>query len=65
MNTSPTKTQAKSTVRGYSSVSDLLRKETGNDKVCGMVSALNAGTVVVRQLVSLRVGAGLTQADLA
>lgn len=65
MNTTPIKTEAKPTGRRYASVSELLQKEKVSDEVRAEVSALNAQTVVVRQLVTMRARAGMTQADLA
>ena len=66
MNTAPAKNEtAKPTGRRYSSVSDLIQKEKLGSDIREEVSALNAHTVVVRQLVSLRVSAGMTQAELA
>lgn len=65
MNTAPVKTEAKPTGRRYGSVSELLQKEKGSSEIRAEVSALNAQTVVVRQLVALRAGAGMTQTDLA
>lgn len=65
MNTAPVKTEAKPTGRRYASVSELLQKEKVGSEIRAEVSALNAHTVVIRQLVSLRAGAGMTQTDLA
>lgn len=66
MNTAPTKNEvAQPTGRRYASVSDLLLKEKGRAEVRAEVASLNAHTVVVRQLVSLRASAGMTQTDLA
>lgn len=66
MNTTPAKTEvAKPTGRRYANVSDLLLKEKVSAEVRAKASSLNAHTVVVRQLVSLRASAGMTQTDLA
>jgi len=66
MNTAPVKTgAAKPTGRRYASVSELLHKEKVSKGVRAEVSALNAQTVVVRQLASLRAHAGMSQTELA
>ncbi len=66
MKTAPAKTEgAKPTGRRYGSVSDLLAKEKVGAQVRAEVASLNSQTVVIRQLVSLRASAGMTQTDLA
>ena len=66
MNTGPSKNEAaKPTGRRYSSIADLLSKEGAGEEIRRQVSSLNAETVVVRRLVALRAGAGMTQSDLA
>jgi transcriptional regulator with XRE-family HTH domain len=66
MNTSPSKNEpAKPTGRRYASVSELLLKESVDEEIRKEVASLNAGTVIVRRLVALRAGAGMTQSDIA
>lgn len=66
MNNAPTKTEvAKPTGRRYANVSDLLLNEKVSAEVRAEVATLNAQTVVIRQLITLRASAGLTQTDLA
>ena len=66
MNTAPSKTEAaKPSGHRYANVSELLRKEKVSEEIQADVTALSTRTGVVRQLVSLRVGAGMTQSELA
>lgn len=66
MNTAPSKNEpAKPTGRRYASVSELLLKESVDEEIRKEVASLNAETVIVRRLVALRAGAGMTQTDLA
>jgi len=66
MNTSPSKNEpAKPTGRRYASVSELLLKESVHEEIRKGVASLNAETVIVRRLVALRAGAGMTQSNLA
>ena len=67
MNTSSVKKeeQAAPTGRRYKGVADLIKGEGVSPEVGKQIGALANETVIVRQLVQLRVRAGLTQAELA
>ncbi len=66
MNIVPAKTEtAKPAGRRYASVSKLFVKEKVRSEIRAEVLALNAHAVVVRQLLSFRASAGMTQTDLA
>jgi hypothetical protein len=66
MNIVPAKTEtAKPAGRRYASVSKLFVKEKVSSEIRAEVLALNAHAVVVRQLLSFRASAGMTQTDLA